>query len=50
MDFHIADTFTESVARLTEGEWKAAKATAFDPHARACGDLLVIPAAHEHFH
>jgi hypothetical protein len=30
MDFHIADTFTTSLARLTGDEQKAAKTTAFD--------------------
>src|SRR2546426_5702277 len=30
MDFRIADTFTESLARLTGEEQKAAKTTAFD--------------------
>ena len=30
MDFHIADTFTDSLARLTGEEQKAVKTTAFD--------------------
>ena len=30
MDFRIADTFTDSLARLTGDEQKAAKTTAFD--------------------
>ena len=30
MQFRIADTFTDSLARLTSGEQKAAKTTAFD--------------------
>ena len=30
MEFLIADTFTDSLARLTGGEQKAAKTTAFD--------------------
>ncbi len=30
MDFLIADTFTDSLARLTAEEQKAAKTTAFD--------------------
>ena len=30
MEFRIADTFTESLARLTTGEQKAVKTTAFD--------------------
>ncbi|MGH7709290.1 MAG: UvrD-helicase domain-containing protein, partial [Vulcanimicrobiaceae bacterium] len=30
MDFRIADSFTDSLARLTSGEQKAAKTTAFD--------------------
>ena len=30
MDFRIADTFTESLARLTGDEQKAVKTTAFD--------------------
>jgi mRNA-degrading endonuclease RelE of RelBE toxin-antitoxin system len=30
MDFHIADTFTDSLARLTGDEQKAVKTTAFD--------------------
>ena len=30
MEFRIADTFTESVARVTGEEQKAAKTTAFD--------------------
>jgi mRNA-degrading endonuclease RelE of RelBE toxin-antitoxin system len=30
MDFRIADTFTDSLARLTAQEQKAAKTTAFD--------------------
>ena len=30
MDFRIADTFTDSLARLTGEEQKAAKTTAFD--------------------
>ena len=31
MDFRIADTFTDSLARLTGDEQKAVKTTAFDP-------------------
>ena len=30
MEFRIADTFTESLAKLTGEEQKAAKTTAFD--------------------
>ena len=30
MDFRIADTFTDSLARLTGDEQKAAKTTSFD--------------------
>lgn len=30
MDFRIADTFTDSLARLTGDEQKAVKTTAFD--------------------
>lgn len=30
MDFRIADTFTESLSRLTGEEQKAVKTTAFD--------------------
>ena len=30
MDFRIADTFTESLSRLTSDEQKAVKTTAFD--------------------
>jgi hypothetical protein len=30
MNFRIADTFTDSLARLTGDEQKAAKTTAFD--------------------
>ena len=30
MDFRISDTFTDSLAKLTGEEQKAAKATAFD--------------------
>jgi len=30
MDFRIADTFTDSLARLTRDEQKAVKTTAFD--------------------
>ena len=30
MDFRIADTFTDSLARLTGEEQKAVKTTAFD--------------------
>jgi hypothetical protein len=30
MDFRIADTFTDSLARLTSEEQKVAKTTAFD--------------------
>ena len=30
MDFRIADTFTDSLARLTSKEQKAVKTTAFD--------------------
>lgn len=30
MDFRIADTFTDSLARLTSEEQKAVKTTAFD--------------------
>ena len=30
MDFRIADTFTDSLAKLTDEEQKAIKATAFD--------------------
>ena len=30
MDFRIADTFTDSLARLSGDEQKAAKTTAFD--------------------
>ena len=30
MDFRIADTFTDSLARLTGAEQKAVKTTAFD--------------------
>ena len=30
MDFRIADTFTDSLARLTGDEQKAAKTTTFD--------------------
>jgi hypothetical protein len=30
MDFHIADTFTDSLARLTGEEQKLVKTTAFD--------------------
>jgi len=30
MDFRIADTFTDSLAKLTGEEQKAAKTTAFD--------------------
>ena len=30
MNFRIADTFTDSLARLTNAEQKAAKTTAFD--------------------
>ena len=30
MEFRIADTFTESLARLTSEEQKAVKTTAFD--------------------
>ena len=30
MDFRIADTFTDSIARLNGDEQKAAKTTAFD--------------------
>ncbi len=30
MDFRIADTFTDSLAKLTGGEQKAVKTTAFD--------------------
>ena len=30
MEFRIADTFTDSLARLTNDEQKAAKTTAFD--------------------
>jgi hypothetical protein len=30
MDFRIADTFTDSLARLTGDEHKAVKTTAFD--------------------
>ncbi len=40
MEFRIADTFTDSLARLTGAEQKAVKTTAFDlqldPTARAC--------------
>ncbi len=38
MDLRIADTFTESLARLTGDELKVAKTTAFD--------LLVNPVNH----
>ena len=31
MDFRIADTFTDSLAKLTGEEQKAVKTTAFDP-------------------
>ena len=34
MEFRIADTFTESLAKLTGEEQKAAKTTAFDLQAR----------------
>ena len=30
MEFHIADTFTDSLTRLTGNEQKAVKTTAFD--------------------
>ena len=30
MEFRIADTFTDSLAKLTSDEQKAAKTTAFD--------------------
>jgi len=32
MNFRIADTFTDSLAKLTGGEQKSAKTTAFDLH------------------
>ncbi len=32
MDFRIADTFTDSLSRLTSDEQKAVKTTAFDLH------------------
>ncbi len=38
MDFRIADTFTDSIARLVGDEQKAAKTTAFD--------LLLNPVNH----
>lgn len=39
MDFRIADTFTDSLARLTGDEQKAVKTTAFDPQPRESRSL-----------
>ena len=35
MEFRIADTFSDSLAKLTGEEQKAAKTTAFDPQLNA---------------
>jgi mRNA-degrading endonuclease RelE of RelBE toxin-antitoxin system len=40
MDFRIADTFTDSLARLTGDEQKAAKTTAFDLQVNPAGPGL----------
>ena len=37
MNFRIADTFTDSLARLTADEQKAAKTTAFDLQVNPAG-------------
>ena len=52
MDFRIADTFTDSLARLTGDEQKAAKTTAFDlqlnPAAPGRGGLRLTGAPLSH--
>ncbi|MGN7871837.1 type II toxin-antitoxin system RelE family toxin [Paracoccus sp. 22332] len=40
MNFRIADTFTDSLARLTAQEQKAAKITAFDLQSNPAGNGL----------
>ena len=42
MDFRIADTFTDSLARLTGDEQKAAKTTAFDLQINPVNHSLTI--------
>jgi hypothetical protein len=40
VDFRIADTFTDSLARLTGDEQKAVKTTAFDLQVNPAGPSL----------
>ena len=45
MDFRIAATFTDSLARLTGNERKAAKTTAFDLQLNPAQPGIAIPQA-----
>jgi mRNA-degrading endonuclease RelE of RelBE toxin-antitoxin system len=42
MEFRIADTFTDSLARLTDGQQKAVKTTAFDLQVNPAGPGLAF--------
>jgi hypothetical protein len=43
MEFRIADTFTDSLARLTAEEQKAVKTTAFDLQVNPAARALNLP-------
>ncbi len=42
MEFRIADTFTDSLAKLTGDEQKAMKTTAFDLQLKPCKKMVML--------